>query len=236
MPTRDEILQAVVERLTVLESRMEQLEASPTEDPWDQPFPSAPPIEGPQAEHVPAPLAPASGEVKASALQRQQFEGEDPEEDTDAVIEARLRIERANAEDLQPVLHQQEIYINPTEGGVTVTVPRPTDQQKDLRREHGPAILANLNGIDPELAAETYVKGGPLWLYTYRRDHVITLPDELKQAMVNDLALSMPEMAHELARDVLKVTDPDTQSMWAHDNMEGVKAETEYGGRLPAGA
>lgn len=236
MPTRDEILRDLLSRVAELEAAVAALGRE--REAWDQEFDlgaqpayTVSPLEEERqraATHVPAPLAP-SGEVKPSRLQREQFEGEDPEEDTPEVIEARRRIEQANAEDLQPVLHVSEVRVDPTVDGATVTVPSPTDSQQQRRTDTGEEIVANLPGIEPELAYHAYIEGGPIWLYAFDRHHCVNLPDPLKVEMVQDVAATAPETAHEMARDFFKVTDPDVQSSWAHDKMEGVRDQIDSG-------
>lgn len=232
MPTRDEILQTLIEKVAVLESKVANLEAG--DNGWAEPFPFAAPLAAPLAaeapEHVPAPLRPASGQVKVSArVLAENPEMEDPDEDTPEVIEARRRIEQANAEDLQPRLHTFEVRVDPTIDGANVTVPSPTENQRARREAAAEFIVANLPGLEPDLAASAYLEGGPVWLYSYDRHHVVNLPDELKKEMVEDIAETMPETAHEVSRDLFKVTDPDIQSSWAHDKMEGVRAQVESG-------
>lgn len=228
MPTRDEVLRDLLARVADLEEQVRKLNAG---DAWDEELDLGDTPEfTTEAEHVPAPLRPASGPVKVSARVLEAVgEMEDPDEDTPEVIEARRRIEQANAEDLQPRLHQFEVRVDPTMEGANVTVPSPTPEQSARRQQFVGEIAANLPGLEPEMAEAAYLEGGPVWLYSYDRHHVVNLPDPLKVEMVNDVAETMPETAHEMARDLFKVTDPDIQSAWAHDKMETVRNQVESG-------
>lgn len=229
MPTRDELLHYLIGEVEILKTKVAALESN--QDEWDEPFPYDPVREHPApTDHVPAPLAPASGKVKPSArVLAENPELEDPDEDTPEVIEARKRIERANDEDLQPVLHTFEVRVDPTLDGANVTVPSPTPSQTDRRKQFVDEITANLPGLEPDLAESAYMEGGPVWLYAYDRHHVVNLPEPLKMEMVQDVGETMPETAHEMSRDLFKVVDPDIQSAWAHDKMEGVRSQIESG-------
>ncbi len=223
MPTRDEILSDLLVRVTALENKVKVLETK-RPDPWQDEFVPATDEFTTTDDHVPAPLAPATGPQHP----------DDPTEDTPEVIEARKRIAEANATDKQPNLHVQEVQVTPGTDEVTIQVPSPTNEQLALRHQVAELLLANLNGLDPEVAYEAYLEGGPIWLHAFNRDHVISLPDDLKRAMVEDCSITAPETAHELARDLLKVTDPDAQSSWAHDNMETVSDQGAGGVPLDA--
>jgi len=63
--------------------------------------------------------------------------------------------------------------------------------------------------IDPAVAVDAYIKGGPVWLHAYDRDFVMGLPKATRVAMVQDLETHAPEDAHALARDILKDESPD---------------------------
>lgn len=49
-----------------------------------------------------------------------------------------------------------------------------------------------------------YAIGGPMWLYLGNRDLVMTLPDQIKQALIEDVLEDSPQDAHEMGRDILK--------------------------------
>jgi hypothetical protein len=232
MPSRDEILQALVNKVTALEARVAALE---TNDPWAEEFtalsPNAAyssPGEGPvqaaprqEGDHVPALLAAATG----------PRDPDDPDEDTPEVLEAKRRIEEANANDLQPKLHTKDVKVTPgPNSSVMVTVPAPTKQQEFMRKATAPRVIANLPGLDHELATKAYIEGGPIWLHAFSREHVIGLPDDLRWQFVKDVAMTAPESAHELGADILKETDPTRQSEWASANMDLVRDEHDRRG------
>lgn len=243
MPTRDEILKDLLAQLRELRldhqnltKRVEDLERDGLGDGWDKPFDpgerefQAEPNTVPQQEldHVPERLRPAAQAV-APNWRQAETGAEDPDEDTPEVVEAKARIEEANRADLQPRLHVKEVKVTPgPKDSIMVTVPAATKQQEFMRKATAPRVIANLPGLDHDVAKTAYVKGGPIWLHAFDRKHVIGLPSDLRQQFIKDVAMTAPEQAQELAADILKITDPETQSMWAHANMEGVKAESEW--------
>lgn len=244
MPTRDEVLKDVLLRVQALEidvsalgKRVSALESGDA-DPWSKPFEveeeftlgeAEPSKLQQEVDHVPERLRPASGIVRPSEAQTATGVT-DPDEDTPEVLEAKRRIEEANATDLQPKLHLKEVQVMPGVNEVLVTVPAPSKQQIFMRKGNANRVIANLPNLDHDAATKAYIEGGPLWLHAFDRHHVVELPADLRQQFIRDLALTAPESAHELARDILKVTDPEVQSAWAHDNMEGMKQESERRG------
>lgn len=105
-----------------------------------------------------------------------------------------------------------------------VDLPPPTDEQLE-QRAHISKFLSDY-GLDPEYI-DSYIKGGPLVLYLSDRDMVNGLPNNVKTAMVQDVEINSPKEAHEMARDILKSTDPDTLDI----TIERQKLDQENHGR-----
>lgn len=97
-------------------------------------------------------------------------------------------------------------------GRETVEIPPATPEQKRLRTRVLPALaLENLpaeHGVTKQVANAAYVQGGPMWLYLFDRDYVMGLSPEVRKAMFEDVLLTNPDEAHELASDILKDEDP----------------------------
>ena len=53
-----------------------------------------------------------------------------------------------------------------------------------------------------------YIQGGPLWLYYQDNQLITTMPAEWRRTFVDDIAEDSPAAAQEIARDILKDTDP----------------------------
>lgn len=51
---------------------------------------------------------------------------------------------------------------------------------------------------------EAYAKGGPMWLYTGNRDLVMSYPESIRRALIEDVIEDSPQDAHEMGRDILK--------------------------------
>lgn len=98
-----------------------------------------------------------------------------------------------------------------TEDAITVTIAPVDELRKATRRQ-----LAEAMGLTDEFGehedwTEVYAKGGPLWLYNTKRDFVISLPVDIRAAMVADLAQDDAATAQDVGRDLLKDTSPQTQ-------------------------
>lgn len=65
--------------------------------------------------------------------------------------------------------------------------------------------LPKEHGLTVQEAADAYLKGGPMWLHWFDRDFVLTLPQDVRGALVDDvLAGGYQQDAIELGRDILK--------------------------------
>lgn len=67
--------------------------------------------------------------------------------------------------------------------------------------------------MDNEQAALAYGLGGPLWLYLPQRETIMGLPEHVRRMMVEDVERDSPAQAQELARDILKDFQPNTQDV-----------------------
>lgn len=108
--------------------------------------------------------------------------------------------------------------VNEDAGVVEITPP--TRTQRKFREKWLPRIgLENLPaewGLSKEEADAAYVEGGPVWLYLAGagfteeqksgRDYILSLPEDVRRAMVNDLQLGeiSPRWIQEFGRDILK--------------------------------
>jgi hypothetical protein len=147
------------------------------------------------------------------------------------VQEAQARLAADAEQDVPGKQHDAEIKVTPgRDDSVTFTVKSPTKQQVFMRQAIVKRAVANLPALDHKVATTAYVEGGPLWLHAFDRAHVVSLPADLRQEMVKDVAMTMPESAHELARDILKVTDQSEQAAWAHDGAESAAGDRERRG------
>lgn len=86
---------------------------------------------------------------------------------------------------------------------IEVVLPPVSAERAKYRREQAKqmGLEDNFPGIE---ATEAYVKGGPLWLYHGNREFVMSLPEELRKLMVQDVERDSPQEAHEMAHDLLK--------------------------------
>lgn len=119
--------------------------------------------------------------------------------------------------------------------GDDVTFAAPNKRQRLMRRQLIPSMgfehwTTPTNDDAPapppqgQIAA-AYEEGGPLWLYTYDRDYVVSLPPEVHQAMVQDvLAAPDNETARWFGADLLKGGLEEQASVARHLHAEeGVK-------------
>ncbi len=92
-----------------------------------------------------------------------------------------------------------------------VTVPKATPEQREQRVALAKALKLDQSGwwtrqeltLDPADALRGYELGGPLWLHAYDRDFVLQCGLGVRKAMVEDVALTSPDDAFELGRDIL---------------------------------
>lgn len=104
------------------------------------------------------------------------------------------------------------------EVGGQIEFAAPTPSQRRLRQrliphlgfEHWRIGKEGSPPLEAEEAAKAYIKGGPLWLHMYDREFVMSLPTELRQAMVLDIEEIDSEAARRLGADILKDEDPGT--------------------------
>lgn len=109
-----------------------------------------------------------------------------------------------------------DVLMEHTSAGVVIQFPVPTAERLEQRRllERQQLRLATVLGDDSEDWTERYAQGGPFWLYTHRRDLVITYPQHVLKAMIADVEQDSPKLAYEMSLDVLKApaNEPDLET------------------------
>lgn len=139
-------------------------------------------------------------------LQAELAEATD-ELDKDA-IHARIRLLLNPGTIPPPPDHGRRSVTEVTDDGIVTTVPEVDEERKSARRELAKRMrLADEIPSDEDLV-EAYVKGGPLWLYYGNRDFVMTLPDDMRKEMCEDVLVDSKTEGRQMAADVLKVADP----------------------------
>jgi hypothetical protein len=147
----------------------------------------------------------------------------DPEWDTPLDLDGLLAGAAPTTADISPVLKTRAAEPEPLQvdedAGVIDIVP-PNRKQRKFRDAWLPRIaLENLPaewGLTKEEADAAYKEGGPVWLYLAGagfaeehkagRDYILSLPADVRTAMVNDLILGevSPRWVQEFGRDILK--------------------------------
>lgn len=101
-----------------------------------------------------------------------------------------------------------------------VDIAEPTPDQAKLRRlmtKQRMNLLERAKEIgwalkpeqDPDVMFERF---GPYWLYTVDRDYVMMLPIDTRKIFVTDIELDDPQIAKEVARDILKADAQDSNT------------------------
>jgi hypothetical protein len=122
--------------------------------------------------------------------------------------------------------HERRTQITATEDDTDVVIPAPSDEKKERRRqfERQNLKLSEFLG-DSEDWSEAYAKGGPMWLYLGNRELVMSMPDGVRTALVQDVIEDSPQDAHEMGRDILKQPcedGPGSVAMRANDQIVNV--------------
>lgn len=129
------------------------------------------------------------------------------------VESARRRLKEDDGQPIESELEPTQVKITTGIDGAEAWFPTATDEQIEQRTlmvdQVGLEELEKL-GLVYEEAKQAWITGGPLWLHAYDRDHVLSLPPPVKQAMVLDAMLSSNRDAQELGRDILKDESPGT--------------------------
>jgi hypothetical protein len=126
-------------------------------------------------------------------------------EDT-RVVEALHRLVNDENGIVQPPPSDSKLKVE-DDGDLTVRFPPPDPKREAQRRTFARDVLHledEFPGID---AIECFVRGGPLWLYLGSkegREFIVQLPDDLKRAMISDVAEDSASDALEMGHDLLK--------------------------------
>lgn len=212
MTTTDQVRAAATpfDALLILAAAVDELRAAKSQpDPWatwGKPASPLPPgVYGADVGRPIADRAPERDEALVAGLRElmQAATG-----DERRALEAQLRL----AEDggVIPGAYVTEGVteaVTVTEDEILVELPPADPQRQAARRAWAQQVrLGTL--CDPpmneELAVETYVKGGPLWLYYGNRELACSFPIHMKQGFVSDVEADSPRTAQEIARDLLK--------------------------------
>lgn len=123
-------------------------------------------------------------------------------------LEAKLRLLKDDGgapEVAPPGRPTQSIQVDDT---TTVALPVPSyTQLVDRRQWAASRKLHEFLPLSEVEAEDAFTKGGPMWLYLYDRDAVLSLPVEWRRELVEMIAEdSIPE-SQEVGRDILKITD-----------------------------
>lgn len=102
-------------------------------------------------------------------------------------------------------LGQRGVKVTGDESSTEVELPPVTPERMERRRqfERQSLKLGEYLGIDEDWT-EAYAHGGPMWLYLGNRDLVMSLPDHVRRALVEDAIEDSTQDAEEMARDILK--------------------------------
>lgn len=188
-----------------LESRIQELERANVSG-WDEWSDETPPLTDDTEWQEP------EGVREEIAELREQLKGNESDEDSKAI---RAQIELLEDKlvpppDLADPTGEQTHQIMDDAGNVVVETPAVSEEKEDAREEFARKVLKLVEVYGEEQGTEyikSYRKAGPLLLYYSDRDFVLGLPDEVRAAMVVDVAEQSPKEAHEMGRDILKDGD-----------------------------
>jgi hypothetical protein len=193
MPTAAEHIAAIYVRLDKIESQIKAINItlngieSGLDQEIDLPLPLAQPI----------PKHPLRG---VQGVGNGGDDLEDLSADERAAVEAaRQRLAADQGGVIEDVIPEGQ---RATSDGEHVDLPPVSDEQREARRR-----LAFQIGLENDFGVEgidTYVKGGPLWLYYGNRDYVLGLSKDVQTAMVEDVMQTSPAEAVEMGRDLFK--------------------------------
>jgi hypothetical protein len=167
--------------------------------------------------HVDYTRAAAASRLEASAIdntatiaQLEQQIAEATDGEDRRALEAQLRLARDNGIAVPPAVPEG---VRIDTDGELVNFPKPNGPRMQARADLAHewpmhTFLAQGNELDSVAFSRAYQCGGPMWLYIYDRDAVMAMPDDWRRAFIEDIHLDSPAQAQEVARDILKDTDP----------------------------
>jgi hypothetical protein len=107
--------------------------------------------------------------------------------------------------------------------GLGAEFPVPPDEIRARWEEAAPGIFENWRPdpqkgvlINKQVAAESYVKAGPLWLAAYAHDFLMGLPYEWRQVMAAEVTSYAQSAGRDLQRDILRHGTEDAKG-FAYD-------------------
>lgn len=168
--------------------------------------------------------------VLADAIDRLQSKPADPWGEWDALDQGQGLADGEGSVEQEPIGATGEPQIGgpftkqEDEGVAEFDFPLPNDFQRAIRTQLREYLdFENLHGRDengnayrlfpredtPERQAEVaklhdaFGKAGPVWLYLANRDHVLELPIDVRQRMIDDVQEVDPKYAYHMAKDIL---------------------------------
>ena len=150
---------------------------------------------------------------QVTATQQQLATATDPE-DIEA-LSAKLRLLQEEGKPLPSAVDEGNRVRIASNGAIgEVDIPPVAPERREARRVFAHQVrLWDYVPMDADVAADTFAKGGPMWLYLANRDAVMQLPFAARQWLVEDIALDSQAQAQEVGRDILKSEDSVDKSI-----------------------
>jgi hypothetical protein len=107
--------------------------------------------------------------------------------------------------------------------GQAVDLPKPNAEAKLAWAEQAEQVMKHAPadfGLTLDEAMDAYRKGGPLWLAMYDHDYLMSLPFSWRQEMAESVILYAHDAGVDLANDILRANQEDSQD-FAHSVIEG---------------
>ena len=105
------------------------------------------------------------------------------------------------------------VITNADDDSIEVVIKAPTAEQREMREFLLPQIgLEHIPLLSQDEAEHAYIEGGPLWLYNYDREFLLSLPYPVRQAMVLDVDDVNTAAAADFGRDVMMDRGEQDQS------------------------
>lgn len=203
-------LSIIAQGIDAILERLDSQSPLPAADSWEAWGSGA--IRPVTPEGLPAMQTPHASHESAEAVRQQLAETTDGEERR--ALEAKLRLLQDDGAVPEPAVPEGQRIVTTTDAdAITVNLPAPDGRTRRTRYDWAYDIKLG-HMIEPQLdehvGARAYAKGGPMWLYLYDRDAVMKMPPEWRRMFVTDVQQQSPAQAQELARDILKDTEPGT--------------------------
>lgn len=206
-------LEAIARYLDHLNTKIDQVLDQPNDDSWGEGW-------NDHERHVEVNNDFAK-ETEIKELEEALSKESNPEER--AVLEARLRLAKDDGQAVAAAVGVEEGERTKMQVGDTETIVEvftPNESQLEMREAMADK-LREADVLDEEII-ESFIKGGPLLLYYTDREFIMSLPYGWRRAFVEDVEVNSPQEAAEMARDILKVEDPEANMDQAIDNQRQI--------------